>query len=251
MRSNQSGQMVNSTMRGGFKEVQRILRNKKYIPYFLPMTRIEKKLESAKDAVNRKIKNNIGIMVLNDGTYKYLNELNISHEINTTSNISFIKSFHAYKLTPVYYKYKDVSHKEYYKRARTYLKVLAQQITPYEINYIKKEEQYSYEQDLYRHDLQQYLVYLTCKLCHLILMQECLLIRSGVIVWAIDTETTAIYLANAHEVRYSIEKNPNQILEKFVNNKRDRVERKLKDLSSITVIHEPSTRMKRFEYVLK
>ena len=73
MRFNQSGQMVNSTIKGGFKEVERILRNKKYIPSYPPLTRIERKLETAKDAVNRKIKNNVGIMVSNDGTYTYLN----------------------------------------------------------------------------------------------------------------------------------------------------------------------------------
>jgi hypothetical protein len=40
-------------------------------------------------------------------------------------------------------------------------------------------------------------------------MDECLLVRTGVFVWAIDSDTSGYYIANAHEIRYSMEKDPN------------------------------------------
>lgn len=99
--------MVCSSVRG-LKEVERILRNKKYIVVDAPKNKIDRKYETAKEAVNRKIKNSIGIMVLNDGTFKYLNELNISYEMAMATNVSFIKSYNTSKLIPVYYKHKDM-----------------------------------------------------------------------------------------------------------------------------------------------
>ena len=44
-------------------------------------------------------------MILNDGSFKYLNELNLSYEIENTADICFVKSYHNCRLKPVYYKY--------------------------------------------------------------------------------------------------------------------------------------------------
>lgn len=64
--------MVRSHVRG-VEEIERILRDKRYVPTEAPLLRTERRVETAKEAVNRKIRNNIGIMVLNDGTYRFLN----------------------------------------------------------------------------------------------------------------------------------------------------------------------------------
>ena len=53
--------------------------DKKYRPVEKMTEKIERKFETAKEAVARKVKNVIGVMILNDGSLKLLNELNLSY----------------------------------------------------------------------------------------------------------------------------------------------------------------------------
>lgn len=126
-----------------------------------------------------------------------------------------------------------------YKRAKVYLKSLSREITPFEINYIKKEEEYFYEQDLYNQNIERYLLYLTCKISQLVLMQECLLIRSGVFIWAVDGDSAAVYVGNVHNVRYTVEKNPNEILDRFIASKKELIERKLGSIGKRSLEKHP------------
>ena len=61
-------------------------------------------------------------------------------------------------------------------------------------------------------------------------MQEFYEIKSGVFVWAVDGESAAVYLGNVHQVKYTVEKNPNEMLEKYMNLKREGIEKKLRSV---------------------
>ena len=166
------------------------------------------KIETKKDIVARKMRNNIGVMTFTSNNIKVLNELNMSFEISTSTNINHIKTFNDSRSTCVYYNYNSLKEKDYCKRARNYVRVLTGEITNWDILFVSKEEETRYEYDLFSKDKGKYLTYLTCKLCCMILL-DCILVKSGVFEWIVDEETTAVILSNVQSVRYSIEKDPN------------------------------------------
>lgn len=54
----------------------------------------------------------------------------------------------------------------------------------------------------------KYLLYLSCKMAILALMNDCFLVKSGVFIWVVDEDTTTTYFSNAHDIQYSMERDP-------------------------------------------
>lgn len=42
----------------------------------------------------------------------------------------------------------------------------------------------------------------------LALMNDCFLVKSGVFIWVVDEDTTTTYFSNAHDIQYSMERDP-------------------------------------------
>jgi hypothetical protein len=141
------------------------------------------------------MKNDVAIIKIVNGGYMLVSEFNLPFEIQKARHIEYIQLFKKEQTEFVKFDYQTDKTNALFRRAQNYILVLKGELTDWDQNYVSRDEEATFELELFRSDLQSMLQYLTFKIVNILNLTNILVLK-GRFDWIIHKSTSIITLHN-------------------------------------------------------